>query len=1083
MRRIWAYLLASLLLVCSCVNPLAEPEADENGGAYPEGAKVTINFAVAGDAVTIPTKAGQELGDDDVQPGLQTLHLAVFGSSGYLKEYVEATPTGFTGEVHRFPDPNDPENEEKKISVKLYGFTAKLTLTDSKRIIHFIGNGPETLSFGYADAVLAPRLSSSGERAYWQMMRINGIHAKQSTSAYKDNNGKDVEIGDYIDANGDKVIDGEGYVVADETQAQFKTIPLVRNWAKLIVEADKSIPEGGTTPNNPCFEPISYAVVHVPDRGTIAPHSAATNGFIENYERKTYDDIVQLGYPANLPPGTSFNNDIPPIEAFQYWEDHDPADEPEGFQGWKNGVAPAGSLGAVFLYERPIPSDQIPPTFLIIYGTYKPDDPSNPNYGKNKKCFYKVDLMTDRKYYPIYRNFQYRVLIHSILSLGHATPEAAAAAAGSADVSADINARHLADISDGKRRLAIQPWMAKTFTVAQVGENTNIELSAYFDDDISTEGWDATPGAVTVERLPMKNSAIDNVIESWSIASVPDERGFRAITFTTSGPSDNIRSQTLRVTGTSGEETLYRDIVITIQNVQDMQVSCSDRRIKSEKGTPVDIYIDIPDGLAESMFPLQFLIEPEKMTLSPNHDNLPVEHGTSISGSDKPAFHFIKSLDWDEYQSLPAELDATDKVWRRITCHFISNRDLSTTAIYVKDVDAFFHPADTQLGNFSDKSFFSLHFVEPIEQNKPGQSLTLTFDVARGDDNELPEIELFVDGLIPQSREGLALPEGFTPSSDATYRFTPTTSHVSIPLITTYSHGDVYLRLEAEDYESQSLKTHHFTLFNEIGFFDGHATTVNSGWSNVVYGKVNRDNNKNVLFGYYDDPDALNPTIKLRNLQSLTPQGVTYPWTPSGPRSVNGDYNYHELEFKTNNDNIQKNASFILSAPGYLEVTVDAPRIRGNIFTVNPGLNANTTGMDKDTRTYTVTMDSGAQTKHVSTVTFSENFRIEKSGVWLDPGAGPGTITITNDNPSTFRLFYVQFTVGQGNYNGQKKLFPNMDTVSLPEGEQYFKYPGSNDQFIWLRPDKTDTATITVEATDDYPFVITNLVLKTFRYY
>jgi hypothetical protein len=1062
MKRIGAYLWAFMLAIGACVNPIAEPEPEKDGNTYPEGAKVTVSFTVAGEGIA-PTKA-QALGED--QP-LTSLHLAVFGSSGYLKEYVEAIPSGEPIGTYTFPDPDDPDTQT---TVPLYSFTADLTLTDSKRIIHFLGNGPSTLSFGYVDAILPKELSFSGERAYWQMMRINGIHAKQSTSAYKDQNGVDVEVGDYIDAAGNKITNGQGYVVADATQDEFQEVALVRNWAKMVLQADTN------NGNNPYFEPISYAVVHVPDRGTLAPHSSATGGFIENYQKKTYLDIVNLGYPANLPPKTAIDETIPSINDFKYWDPEEPTHgNPETELvdgGWKNGVAPVHPKGAVYMYERPVPSDQLPPTFLLIYGKYLPEDTSDPNYGK--KCFYKVDLMTDRKYYPVYRNFQYRILIHSILSFGHASPEAAAASAGSADVSADINARHLPDISDGRRRLAIQPWMARTFTSAQ---KNNEELSVYFDKDISTEGWDETPGSVTLELLPMKNSSIDPVVLDYEIDESPDESGFRKIRFTTSGPSDNIRSQTLRVIGTSSDESIYRDIVITIQNIQYMRVSCSDKRIKSEKGTPVSIYIDIPDGLAESMFPLKFLIEPEALTLSPHNDNLPVEYGTSISGSGKNSFHFIKSLTWDEYRNLPAELDDSDKAWRRMTCHFISNRDVSSTAIYVTN-KTYFYDADTQLGNYSDKSFFDLRFLEPIKKDVDEQELTLNFDVARGDNDELPEVEVFIDGLKPdEEREGLPLPDGFTKFSDNGYRFTPTSSNVRLPFIITDSSGEVYVQLEAEDYESKSVGTHHFTLFNGIGFFDGHATSILSGWSNVVYGKVNKDNNKNVLFGYYDDPDALNASISLLNLKSLTVQGInSFPWTPDGPRSLEGANNYHELEFKTNNDKLQNPASFTLSAPGYLEVPVSADRFNGNIFTVS---NTSLNQAVMNGNTYTVSMDKSSP--HQATVTFSEEFTVDGKGVWLGKGQ-TGTITITNDKLSVFRFFYIQFNVGEGTYNQQiHRLFPKMDSVTLPDDEKFIKYPGSNDQCVWLRPNKTDEATITLTANEDYPVKITGIVLKTFR--
>lgn len=1061
MKRILSYLLAAALALCSCVNPLQEPEPS----GYPEGAKVKVRFTVAAEGLA-PTKA-QALGED--QP-LQSMHLAVFGSSGYLKEYVEAFPDDTPSGTVVFEDPNDPE---MKTTVPLYGFTAELTLTDSRRIIHFIGNGPNTtLSFGYADAVLSSRLSTQGERAYWQMMSIDGIHAQKD------------DDGDYIDANGNKITNGEGYVVADATQEQFREIPLVRNWAKLVVQADTSTPEGASEPNDPFFEPISYAVVHVPDRGTLAPYSAATNGFIQNYQTKTYLDIVGMGYPANLPPETVMDETIPSTDDFKYWDQeeqgHGDPSEVEG-SGWRNGVAPAGQYGAVYLYERPVPSEQLAPTFVIVYGKYKnPDDPTH--FGQ--KCFYKIDLMTDHKYYPIYRNFQYRILIHSILSFGHPTPRAAAAAAGSADVSADINARHLPDISDGFRRLAIQHWMAKTFTDAQTD---NTELSAYFMSNVSTSQPDMGHESVTVEALPMKRG-VDPVITSCSIDD-PDPNvapgdpsyGWRTIHFTTNGPSSTIRSQTLRVTGGQGEESIYRDIVITIQNIQPMLIRCSQSRIQSQKGTPVDLYIGIPDGLPESMFPLEFKIEPEAMSLTPRNDNLPVEYGPSLSESGKAAFHFIRTLDWDEYRTLPSETDASDKLWRRITCHFMSNRDNSSTTIYVRN-DAYFTPSHTRLSNFTDKSFWNLRFREPIKRDTPHQYLTLDFELPSDPETGWPEVELMVDGLVPEAREGLPLPPGFTQVSDLEYRFTPTGSRVAIPFYTTDASGEVYLQLSAEDYQSQSLKTHHFTLFNDIGFIDGHATTFLSGWSNVMNGKVNRDLNKNILFGYFDDPDALNPRIELVDLNGLNKKSPDqYPWAPEGPKSSVGDFNYHELEFQTANKDAQQAVSFVLSSPGYLQVPVRASRFIGNIYTVpNSGNGSYTVKSDNvkgDPLTLSNVSMGGDASGQSNNVVFTGDFYANKDGVWLDAGHS-GTITVNNTAPNTYKYFYIQFNV---RVSGNTPLSPSMDAVLSSPGEKFIKYPGSNNQFIWLLPEKIGPVSITLTAEDDHATCITGLVIKTFK--
>ena len=1069
MKRILSYLLAAALAFCSCVNPLQEPEPS----GYPEGAKVKVRFTVAAEGLA-PTKA-QALGED--QP-LQSMHLAVFGSSGYLKEYVEAFPDSEPSGTVVFEDPNDPE---MKTTVPLYGFTAELTLTDSRRIIHFIGNGPNTtLSFGYADAVLSSRLSTQGERAYWQMMNIDGIHAQKD------------DDGDYIDANGNKITNGEGYVVADATQEQFREIPLVRNWAKLVVQADTSKPEGASEPNDPFFEPISYAVVHVPDRGTLAPYSAATNGFIQNYQTKTYLDIVGMGYPANLPPETVMDETIPSIDDFKYWDQeeqgHGDPSEVKG-SGWRNGVAPAGQYGAVYLYERPVPSEQLAPTFVIVYGKYKnPDDPTH--FGQ--KCFYKIDLMTDHKYYPIYRNFQYRILIHSILSFGHATPQAAAAAAGSADVSADINARHLPDISDGFRRLAIQHWMAKTFTDAQTN---NTELSAYFMSNVSTNAPDMGHGSVTVEALPMKRG-VDPVITSCSIED-PDPNvapgdpsyGWRTIHFTTNGPSSTIRSQTLRVTGGQGEESIYRDIVITIQNIQPMLIRCSQSRIQSQKGTPVDLYIGIPDGLPESMFPLEFKIEPEAMSLTPRNDNLPVEYGPSLSESGKAAFHFIRTLDWDEYRTLPSETDASDKLWRRITCHFMSNRDNSSTTIYVRN-DAYFTPSHTRLSNFTDKSFWNLRFREPILRDTPHQYLTLDFELPSDPETGWPEVELMVDGLIPEAREGLPLPPGFTQVSDVEYHFTPTGSQVTIPFYTTDASGEVYLQLSAEDYQSQSLKTHHFTLFHDVGFIDGHKLNVAKKWSNVANGKVNRDTGKTVLFGFFVDPEDPYPAISLPGLDGLTRQSPTaaqYPWTPAGSYTATSEPYYYELEFTTANDYLTIPVGFTLSAPGYLEVPVRGSRFRGYIRTYPDNWqNVKSASLNSSNVTGSpLALNNAAMggSNRSCNITFTgEGFSADKNGVWLAAGQ-TGIITITNTAPGSYKFFYVQFDIGTNNSYGSKRLFPDMESAVGPG--TFEKYPGNNEQCLWMLPENTENAStavsITISANADYPTLINGIVVKAFE--
>ena len=85
------------------------------------------------------------------------------------------------------------------------------------------------------------------------------------------------------------------------------------------------------------------------------------------------------------------------------------------------------------------------------------------------------------------------------------------------------------------------------------------------------------------------------------------------------------------------------------------------------------------------MFPLDFTIEAEDMTLTPDNskpnNNLPVISGKSISDHDgyagKTAFQFRKTITWDEYIKLTPYVDSEESSWRVVNCYFKTNRAVS----------------------------------------------------------------------------------------------------------------------------------------------------------------------------------------------------------------------------------------------------------------------------------------------------------------------------------------------------------------------------------------------------------------------
>lgn len=1073
MRKYLLILLAGLLGLFSCSRE-REQEGIATPESSPEGKQVTITLSVPG--FEPDTKSLDEGGT------LESLRLAVFGGSGYLKEYVEAVPVRTTDYTY---STLDKDGNSVSHTVPCYNFTVTLAMSDSPRSVHFLGNGPEIMPFGYDTAVMPVQLCSNEEMGYWQRIDLpNGIRAKRNAEGY------------FIDKYGEIISDDAGYfpsnfpvpedrgktryVADDATEFAFQGIPLIRNWAKIVLSASE----------DSFFTPISLAVVNVPSRGSMAPYSAST-GFIDQYQERGFvylEDEVQ--YPGNLPSGTTFDDTIPEAADFEYFKTH------AGQTAMRNRVANANG-GAVYLYERPAPNSAIPPTYVIIYGHYRNPD----ELEREGDYFYKVDLMENKlvetigdeehweaRYYPIYRNFKYQILVKKILSQGHATPAAAAASAGSADVSADVTTSHLSDISDGVGRLNVTPWMAKTFTREHDIDNPVTELAAYFIKS-SEEGPDMSASTVTVELLPTEDGGPD-IIGNLSIAPPYDpsqhedpdvsRKGWRAITFTTPPPGRTVRTQTIRVTGRHDYGRLYRDVIVTIQPVQPMMVTCAEERIAAEKYTPQSVVVSIPDGLVESMFPLEFIVEPQDQSLSPDNtkpdNNLPVISGISISEDEgyagKQTFQYVKTLSWDDYLNLPRFEDDDEQVWRSFTCWFLTNRDESATKVWV--YNEFFDKASDSFTIFKNKTFKNLHFTIPIPEESD-VVIPLTFEMVEDPDRvypmSYPEITIKPTGL---RLEG----EGVMPGvENDTYTFKPTSHTVTLNFISTTSYADEFsVTLTADEYSKGYVQTYRFPM---VQLLDGHPLSKNTtgwadnSWSNVAWGHVNQDNTKAVLFGYKDHPDQLNTPITVTitsGLKEPKVQGstVTFPYTPTGPRNVNGDKNYHEIEFRTISG--LRDVMFTLSSPGYITEHIRAGRFLGNIRTMkinssNVFKQSNTWGFTKANPHTVYSEDNGRVA-----IDFSEISSEPAGYVLFDPG-GTYTLTLTSQY-NTQTLFYVDFFF---DYAGGVVYAPETFTPSVGTIE---RYPGSNNQFVWSIPRGNLSATLTFKAPDSRRVRLNTMYIK-----
>lgn len=683
MKRFLAYLIA-LFAVCACASHL---EKDFSGGMDPslEGAPVTVTFSVPATRLVSMTKGveGDE-GAITAAPYLDPdkLYLVVCGTSQSIK-YIrkaemncDSNGDPITTEVPVASVPDYPLTEgSTKVKVTVYSFKVQLELSDTKRTIHFLGNIDENqlITGSYSYQVLPTLVSYPGKQAYWQKIELDKIHPKV-----------DQQTGQNIMVNG-------SYVPDEATESALSYVPLIRNYAEIQVT--------DATADEDNFELYSYSVIYFPKNGSVVPYRGNAGkedpfGFgsstrFSGYESCNFTTLDEtLNYLGNMPPKVEIDKFIPTDEMFI---------NPDLSDGRVIRYDANNTSQGFHIYERTIPNDNLEPTFVIIRGKFGDGD----DY-----YYYRLDLMETKlvdsepvyQYYPIYRNFRYNIRLNRISSAGVATPQLATLSSGAEDISADISMKHLSDISNGVTRLVVEPFMSRTYTGPS--EDGFYYLYARFFNDLNSAEPNKDWGAVAVELMPMEDLSEDiltlyddvgNEVHAFypSAQEMGGEPGFRIIRFNTKAAGDETKTQKIRITGrnlkTHEQYPLYRDVEISLQKKQPLQLSCKGE-ISLVKGAKQVLKVSIPTNLPASMFPLEFIIEAERPTLTPDNtvagNNLPVVSGVSISENEqykgKQTIQFVRTLTREEYLGLP-ELDD----FCSFSCYFSTNRKDSETTIWV----------------------------------------------------------------------------------------------------------------------------------------------------------------------------------------------------------------------------------------------------------------------------------------------------------------------------------------------------------------------------------------------------------------
>ncbi len=467
---------------------------------------------------------------------------------------------------------------------------------------------------------------------------INALETSGSADAYWQRKELSSILGDVVSE------DGKVTASADSELARaLNQIPLVRNFAKVTFTNQTA---GKNDLGN--FTNVKIAVYNAPQRGKVAPYNTNAGAWADYNAVPSYTKLTTEKYYGYEATGL----------------------------GSENGDFANTTFGTVqYMYEYNMDGKKIEAgskyPFVIIEGKYL----------NNNTSYYKVDLVdADGNYYNILRNFNYNVIIDKVSGDGYPTAAAAAAAAASNNISASIDTRNLLNISDGVSRLYVEYTSKYITTTAPVTLKykyvPNINSTATDNDAVALSGFE---GGDVIASYVNANSTVDS--DGWSTITITP----KAITGT--------KDQAV----TLSASTLSRTVTFYSVSAYQLAIDCP-AEVAASVGTSMTATLSIPENLPEAIFPLEFVIVSDKLSISPDasQENMPVKTGLNADGTEGGQFFgFVKTL---EYENYVVRDDGNITGYKTsIDCHFKTS--IAASASTVRAYNPYFTKASDSFTN------------------------------------------------------------------------------------------------------------------------------------------------------------------------------------------------------------------------------------------------------------------------------------------------------------------------------------------------------------------------------------------------
>lgn len=699
---------AALLLGAISCTELLDPAFRNGKQVIPEGATVTVGFAVPNE---VNTKG--EMKDD---PVIDRIHVFMFDGDGVLVQAAKAT----IGEETVNKNYVDDDTENSGNNIYYSWWKVELTMSSEKRVLHFVANLPEdyTLpSSGSERSIFQSLATEGGNASYWQRVELaDGIEPytyeggpkykrmsnegvleevdvpgtyNSATQSYND--GKfPVAIGDYINWDGKKILNGTGYYyVPAEGSPLRERIHLVRNFARIIF-----------TNNWSRFTLQSVYLVNYPKAGFVAPYDKARNDFVAPYVNVTAGLVETVVEDGN----TTYNDRV---AATNYKPTLPAAGIEETFANF-TPVNVSGNTAKLFMYERGIPTAE-KPTALLIGGTLS---------GSSGTKWYKIELSKeDGSYFNIYRDMTYRIVLDNIdaNAKNYSTAAEAYRNAPVGDISGSSETATLTQITDGK---GLVLWVheidhpelwggeAVPLVYCFVFENTSTHaVLKDFGNKVTFEPMEASEGsqnpwatdatastAVTPTSIEIDNNTDESIRKLVPTSEYYQGCWYYAMVNLKEYTSGAVLNSKIRVNGAvdiadfegasyAEKKTLFRDVTYTVMPAYTLKLETS-KLAADAASNDVTLTIELPGTLPRGVFPLTFQIEAEDNNLAPAYTTdpnlkMPTETGTSSFTTPSPAagkstYYFLRTVSLEEY---------TNSDNKKFACNFVTTKATNKTLV------------------------------------------------------------------------------------------------------------------------------------------------------------------------------------------------------------------------------------------------------------------------------------------------------------------------------------------------------------------------------------------------------------------